>query len=770
MNRLVFLCCFLLHFSLFSQTPAKVTVILDDNRGSKDFFENVKSEIDVLLGNRYQISFDKKVLGKDLSPTPSAINQAMAESDVFITLGFISSNLLSNLNQYPVPSIAGFSLERTQNESTNINNYNYIQSPFSIEKDFEIFQSIYPFKNLGVFVEPQLLDGLAPYLNKYKSDFEVEFIPISQSPSQDIEKLSSKVDAVYFLPNLYESPQKEQELIDAISDKGLPSFSLIGRRDVKKGIMASNSPSNYINIYGRRIALSVMKILEGQNAKDLPIQIGGIEEDFVINTSTMKKIKIYPPLEVLSKASFVGLEDSSGKNYTLSNAIAEALDNNLSFQAEKKNIDLQRKEVGIAKSNIFPDISANSNLTYLDNESAERLTSANQLTPQTQWSGNLALSQLIYSEPALANISIQKSLLKAQKYGVLSNQLDLVLDVCTAYIRLLQAQANLNIQNNNVQTTLVNLNIAKTKANIGTISLADVHGFESQLALNKSALNDAQTTVEQAKISFNQLLNRPLDSNISLEDVQISDKLVFIADPRIQTTINNRYDITRFSQFLIDYALRHSPSINQIKYSIKAQERSLKSNKRSLYHPQLAVQGNLDKTFGRYGTRITDETLETIGIDPYHPTGNVTLRASLPLFQGNLRNLKIQKDKIAVDQLSTNRELLEQTFSANIRYSLENLGNAYNDILFTQQAETSSEKFLQIIQDLYKEGATNIVTLLDAQNNALSTKLNTIYTRYQFLIDALTIERLVNKFYLLSTQKEKDDFINEYFNYIIQNN
>ncbi len=301
-----------------------------------------------------------------------------------------------------------------------------------------------------------------------------------------------------------------------INELGLLSLSLIGRTDVEKGVLVSISPSEYISVYARRIALNVMKILEGQNPKDFPVQISGLKEDFVINAATMEQIDIYPSFGVLSKASMIAIIPKRNVHYTIESAVAHALENNLNYLTEKKNGEIQNTEIRIAQSNLRPNGELSSSVLNLDSRSAQLLAAANQLTPQTEWSGNFQVNQVLYSEPANANVSIQKMLLESEKQGLLSLQLDLVLDVCTAYLRLLQTHANLNIQNNNVQTTSKNLNIVKTKANIGTVSLADVYGFESQLALNKISLDDAATVLEQGMISFNTLLNISLDRHLIL--------------------------------------------------------------------------------------------------------------------------------------------------------------------------------------------------------------------------------------------------------------
>lgn len=753
--------------TLWAQQEAKLTILADGNRGSKGFKEVVKAEINALLSSQYDLSYREINLNEVTAPATSIIQAAFQDdSNILITLGFQSSGLLQAAGEYPKPSLAGISLERTDKTTSEIPNYTYIQSPFSIERDLAAFQSIRPFRHLGIFLPASMQSTLPSYINGFADGIDIQFIPISNDPEVDLNQLNDEIEAIYFLPNLYNSSEDYQVLIDGVNARKLPSFSLIGRTDVEKGILASLAPSNYLNVYARRIAINVMKVLEGENPKDLPIQISGIEDDFVINVATMEQIEVYPPFEVLGKASLIKLEPQTGNQYTLQSAIAEALSNNLALQAASKEVDVQQTEIGIANANLLPNVEASTTFVTIDGTSSEFLKAANQLTPQTEWSGNIGLTQLIFSQPAIANLAIQKALLRSEEAGLMSQQLDLVLDVCEAYIGILQAQANVNIQNTNVQTTLSNLNIAKNKAKIGALSNADVYGFESQLALNKSSLNDAVTLVAQAKINFNQLLNQPLDEEILLEDIQNDNDLLFLYDERIFERVNNYYDFREFAEFLIDFALKNAPELDQLAWAIKAQETSLKNNQKSLYLPQVALQANLDQTFGRYGIKVPDEQFESIGIDPYQPTWNVAINASLPIFQGNLRTKRIQKDKILLDQLALNKASLELQFSSNIRLSLENLANSYNNIRFTGEAEASSRQFLEVIQNLYREGASNIATLLDAQNNALSAQLGAVSSRYQFILDAVTIERLINKIYLLSDEAERKSFINAYFTFI----
>ena len=748
MKKLLVTACWLIIANvILAQQDLKLTILSDGDRGTYEFKELVKTEINALLGQQFNILYQEFNPTGSLESDTETIQRILEDdSDMLIALGFKSAGALYQIDNYLKPCLAGISLVPKEKETSGIPNYTYIQNPFSVSRDLEVLQSIRPFKNLGIFV-PQNQPYIQTYINSFADTINIQFVTLDDDPITDLNALNPEIEAIYILPNLYDDPNDHQALIDGINARKLPSLSLIGQNDVERGVLASISSSDYIGVYARRMAINVMKVTEGQDPKDFPTQVSGIEDELVINVATMLQIEIYPPYEVLNKATFTDLSPKVGRQYSLQSAVAEALINNISYQSAQKNVSAQKAEIGIATSNLLPNVEIGSTVATIDKITAELLRAGQQITPQTQWSGNLSITQLIYSQPAIANIAIQKALLHSEEAGLMAQQLDLVLRVCETYLGVLQAIANLNIQNVNVQTTLRNLNIAKTKEQIGVISIADVYGFESQLALNKRSLNDARTLLEQSIIQFNQLLNRPLDEGVVLDDVLDIPDLLFIQDERISQRIQNNYDLLQFADFLTAYAIENAPELDQLAWTIQAQKKSLDINQKSRYLPQVALQSNFDKTLGRYGIRVADELFENNGVDPYQLAWNLGFNASIPLFQGNLRTKRIQKDKVLLDQLQLNQLALEQQFDANIRLSLANLGNSYNDILLTDQAQKSSNQYLELVQDLYREGVASIATLFDAQNNLVAAQLGAIASQYQFFVDAFKILQTFNSFH-----------------------
>lgn len=765
----IFFSC-IISIVLSGQKKITIDLIVDNDRGSDDFVERLKKETHDLLENSYTIDFTVKHSENSIQQAVKLIQDSYkGNADIVVSVGFLSSSALTDHigTHYPKPSIAGITLQHAEKESSGIHNFTFVESPFSVKRDLETFKKIINFKRLGIFVDSVTEKAIKDYLNQFKTNFEIEFIPISNNVELDLQNIPSSIDAVYLLPYNYNTQEAEEKLIQKLNHLKIPTFALIGRNDVEKGALAGLASSDYIPTYTRRIALNIMKIAEGKDPKDFPIHITGIEEDFVINMETAKKIGVYPDFETLSEATLLNIGASTqGRKLSLEGAVLEALENNLDLKIAQADVTIQEAVVRNAKSNLYPQLSVNTSATLIDNTSANLRLGI--VRDELSWIGNAQLSQVVYSEPVYANIAIQKLLQNVKEASFKTSKLDTFLNVSTAYLNYLQAKANLEIQKENVEVTKRNLDLSKTKEKIGHASAADVYRFETSLAQNNMTLNDAITNLEQAKFRLNQLLNRPKNEDFVAEDVTLSNRLLFIADPKINEHINNQFEVTKFSDFLTDYAFKHLPSIEQVNLNIQAQERSLKSNRRSLYLPQANVQGNVNQTFGRFLDHIPTEQLKAQGYDPYKTTWNVVGTVSLPIFQGWARKATIQQDEATIDQLYLTKSNTEQLFETNIRTTIKNVGNSYGDVLLSKKAADASKQYLQITQDLYREGATNITTLLDAQNSSLTASLNTINAQYQLILDALTAERYTGLVYMLASEEEKEEFIQLFNEYLLE--
>jgi outer membrane protein TolC len=106
------------------------------------------------------------------------------------------------------------------------------------------------------------------------------------------------------------------------------------------------------------------------------------------------------------------------------------------------------QNVHIARSVLLPQIEAAATGVVIDKDRAE---SSFGSQAERTLSGAATLSQVIYSEPAWANLSIQRHFQAALAKDRDQLRLDIARDAALAYLRVLRAKTFERIQKNNLQ-------------------------------------------------------------------------------------------------------------------------------------------------------------------------------------------------------------------------------------------------------------------------------------------------------------------------------
>jgi len=372
-------------------------------------------------------------------------------------------------------------------------------------------------------------------------------------------------------------------------------------------------------------------------------------------------------------------------------------------------------------------------------------------------SGNL--SQVIFAEPALANLAIQKMLKENEEEEFRQTQLDIVIDAATAYINILFAKSNLNIQQQNVNRNKENYDISQTKQAIGHTGVTDINRWEAELANANISLNDAYADFRQAKFRLNQILDRPINEAMELADATLLSTSLLFTDSRIEF-INDYGALDKFSNFLVDYAMKNLPELNQINIGLKIEERLRLSRERALYLPTIAINGSSNRILQKMNVP------EVLPEAENNTTWDIGLGLQYPIFQGNSRKNQLEQSRLHIEQLEDTRKNLENQLELLIRSNLENVGASFSRMELSQTAADASQKNYEIVQDAYSAGQTNITTLIDAQNNALATELNSNNAVLTFILDFLNLERSIGYYSFISSPNEKDAFFErakEYF-------
>jgi outer membrane protein len=574
-----------------------------------------------------------------------------------------------------------------------------------------------------------------------------------------LDAIGDDFDAVYILsPAPAYNKSQWTFFYEGLMEKKIPSMSLMDYPLLDYGAYSAFSSNENLQKIPRKIALNVSRIAEGKDPKDFSVRLENYTRQLIINMEAVNKTGIYPKWYVLDNAALINIKYiDDGRTLNLKTAIAESLENNLELQMAQKDPLIYEQEQNLAVSNYLPQIEVTSTGLVLDKNTVE---SSFGTKGEFNWSAALSFSQLVLSEPALANITIQELLKESKEKYEEQSELDVVLDVVTAYFTYRQVLSLVELQNENIKVKQENLKIAIDKEKVGYSGESDVYRWETELALAKTDLNTAMTQLKSARFQLNQILNRPIDEEFTTQD-ETSGYLSHIFERQFISLIDNPGTVQILADFLVAEAFKKLPEIQQIELTLQAQERMLKSLSRAYYIPTIAVAANYDYPLS---TVNPGEPLAIPGVEPttIEPTWNVAVVASFPVFTGLSKKYQKQKSEVELYQLQDQYEDLKNKLEQLIRTNLENVQTSYRNLQLSEDAAESAEKNVVIIQDLYNEGQISVTSLIDAQNAYLTAEINASNAMYQLLLDLFALERSAGEYMSIATEEQRSDFMKRF--------
>ncbi|WP_299156133.1 TolC family protein [uncultured Tenacibaculum sp.] len=768
---------FLLFFSIiFSYAQKKknynIGILLDNKTIEVDpLLQELKNQIKIIVGEDAVINFPTNSLlvnNYNSEKAKQNYNTLLNNStDIILAFGVVNSKIIEAQKTYKKPTILFGAVNRDFNSiditkvTSGIKNFTYLINSQSYLEDLKKLKRLTNFKKVGIIIE-------APFVNilPLKETFDKELKEVNATykliPFKNVNDITSNldgIDAVYIAGGFFLTENETKKIANVFIEKKLPSFTINSINDVQSGIMATNQSEDNFDQFLRRVALTIESYINGTSLASMPVYIE-YSPRLTINYNTANAIGIPIKYSLLNDTDFVGeFQDiNAKKHYNLLSVMKQVLGNNLSLKANKKNIDLSQQNVETAKSNYLPKVTATASGTYIDPKIA---SNAN---PEFSTSGNITLQQTIFSPAASANITIQKNLKKAEEENYNAQELTTVFNASNAYFNALILKTNAQIRMRNLDLTKKNLQIAKENFDAGQSDKSDVLRFRSELAQNTQVMVQAINQLEQGFIGLNQLLNNPLEMRIEIDDAKLNEGIYKDYNyTQLTALLDNPTTREPFISFLIEEAKKNAPELKSLDYNLKATERNIKLSGSNRFIPTVALQGQYNHTFGRNGIGSTLPA----GAAFINGNYNAGLNLSIPIFNQNQNNINKQTAIIQKDQIEINRQNSELNIAANVRNSVLNLVNEISNIELSKVSEQTAKESLELTQSSYQEGAVNFVQLIDAQNNYLNAQLSKANAVYNFLINAVQLERNIGYYFLLHSQTENNDFTQRFQDYLL---
>jgi outer membrane protein TolC/ABC-type uncharacterized transport system substrate-binding protein len=739
------------------------------------------NEIIALTSGEYDVRFpDELIIECDYSveSVRDALNRLLSDDTchMILTLGAIASNEVTHMGEMPKPVIAPFIIDPVLQDtpvdgvSSGVKNLSYLTSPFNINRDVTAFMEYVEFEKLvvlssGPFVEaiPQLSQRIVSAVST--TGAEIVLVRVGNSADEALAAIPEDADAVFVSGLIHLPPGEFDKIVAGINARRLPSFSLMGKMDVERGVLFGLSPDTTFPRFSRRVALHVQQVLLGVEPEDLPIAFSGGER-LTVNMATARKIGVFPSWEVLTEAEQIDREERRvARTWSFRLVKEEALRVNRNLAAASHEVSAGAQDVNRSISTLLPQIDLTGTGLVIDEDRAE---SSFGSQPERSLTAGLSASQIIWSERAWANYSVQKKVQSSREYDYESVRLDVALEALTAFLDVLRAKTNERIVRENLKITRSNLELARTRRAIGFGGPGEVYRWEAALANNRQEAINSNTRRNLTELQLNRVLYRPLEESFATEEFGMDDPDVVRYREGLMVYFDNPYSFQVLRKFLVEEGLRLSPELHALDAAIAAQKRALDSSTYSFFSPDLVLFGGVDRWLWKDGAG--SEPAQDIPVAQRDDTDwSVGVELQFPILTSGDRVFVRRQNSEELVLLRTEREALAQRVDQRIRASLHLTGAAYAGIRQRRLAADASMKNLDVILDSYSQGTVSILDLLDAQRSAFESESLAADAVYEFLIQLMEVERSIGKFYFFASQEEIDAIGDRFDRYLEEN-
>lgn len=332
--------------------------------------------------------------------------------------------------------------------------------------------------------------------------------------------------------------------------------------------------------------------------------------------------------------------------------------------------------------------------TDLENESIPFLREREQET-------KLRLVQPVFQPGIYFNAKIKKQLELISQHEQCLYARELIAEVKKSYYNILKSDQAVKLLEETRELLKENLRVSQALRRAEKTTNADVYRAEAELANLEQTLADTRQTSEMARIYFNFLLNRSLDTAI------------------VTNTFSDTLYPVESLDSIITHALNHREELKQLKTgaNIAGYQANLH---RSSFLPELTLVADYGVQGKEYS--FTDK-------DDYWMA---SLIASWNLFNGFQDKNKIQKAKLKERETQLRVRELAAQIEMDVRRKYKAVQVAKLSIRAARLSEKSAQKAFTLIQEQYQQGIVPHIEYLDAQNRKTQAEMNTIIQTYEY--------------------------------------
>lgn len=400
----------------------------------------------------------------------------------------------------------------------------------------------------------------------------------------------------------------------------------------------------------------------------------------------------------------------SAEAWTLRSCIEYARQHNIQVQKSQVTAASYQADLLQSKAAFFPSLNGSVSQQF---SNAQVLKSNGDYSYSGTLSGSYTLNaSLTVYNGGRNKIAVKQAGMKktAQDLATQQQQNSIELSITEAYLQILYYRESIKNNQNLVATSQAELEQAQKLLDAGNTTRSDYAQVEAQYSSAKYNLVTAQNSLDSYLLQLKQLLELDSSADFEVASPEISDEQVLQIVP-------SKEDVYRT-------ALGIMPEVENSKMGISIAKLSKRTAKAG-YLPTIAFNASI----GSSNVYNHSPSLFTQMNRNFGQTIGVTL--SIPIFDNRQNKSNVQRADL--DIRTSELELLDtqKTLLKTIEGLYQDVVSAQSKYQAAKDKVKSTQLSYRLVEDQYKLGATNAVTLTTQKNNysnALQELLQAKYT------------------------------------------
>ena len=438
----------------------------------------------------------------------------------------------------------------------------------------------------------------------------------------------------------------------------------------------------------------------------------------------------------------ISIQAQEYKELTLEDSLKIAQKDNLSIKSAEQKLIGTKTQVDLARSALFPRLSANGNYTYFKDiqksviqaeggfgfptpgQEMNQMSTPNpdneaelielEFGAHHNVQGTLNLTQPLFAWGRIYNnYKAARIRYTAGEEELSAAYENLRLTVYEAFYSVLIAQEFVEVAKQSVELVKQQLAIAESSFAVGATTNFDVLRAKVQLANAKSQVIQARNRAKTTKDSFKTILNIPLTQEISVKgsfEIQHTEKKL---------------------DELISIAMTHRPEIKQSNLNQEIGQKQL-SVAKTQNLPDLAFFSNYQIS---HNERLTE----------MNRIWSLGLQINVPIFDGFASRAGVKQAESTLRQVELSSKQIKSSVEFEVRSSYLALLEAKTLIDVQKETVAQAEESVRIANLQFETGIITTVELTDAQLALLQARVNRLQAQHDYVVGFARLEKAIGQ-------------------------